>query len=166
MEESKTKKYTPKMECMPNESIMFYGTVSEKGRSYRLFYGLGVVYRIVKGEKSDLVYVNFGIIDKHKARIVVIYDNHARRQLLTLKRGQICQIYGLCRYSPYEWKGMKRIRLGLYARGIIGWYVPTMYDIKRMDKNEDLVSPSEKEKEFMENYDEILDSFTNGKEDL
>ena len=166
MGDYKVKHPTTLMDNMPNESIMFFGEVVQNKRAYRLFYGIGKVYRVVKGEKLDLVYVNFGITKERKPRVVIAINNHARRQTLTLKRGQVCQVYGMCRYAPYEYQGKKRIRLGIYAESILGWYVPTMMDIKKMPTNTDLVAPSDKEKDFMENYDEILDSFTNGKEDL
>ena len=135
-------------------------------KEYRSFYGIGLVYRVVKGEKFDLVYVRFGTFPNIKTRLVVVYDNHARRQILTLKRGQYCQVYGVCRYftSEKEVNGekLKCIKLGLYAKGISGWYVPTMMDIKKMPINDDLVDPTEKEQEMMNSMEDILDQFMNG----
>ena len=134
-----------------------------------MFYGIGTVYRVVKGEKNDLVYINFGIFRDRKTRLVVVYDNHARRQIMTLKRGQICQVYGICRYfaTDVEINGIKAtgVKLGLYASGINGWYVPTMFDIRKMPTNEDLVEPTDKEKDLQETLDDVLNDFLTGKED-
>ena len=73
---------------------------------------------------------------------------------MTLKRGQICQVYGICRYYKTDinvkGKADKGIRLCLIARGILGWYVPTMVDIRKMPVNDDIVAPSEKETEILD----------------
>lgn len=147
------------------ESLMFFSYSKHNDKHYRLFYGIGIVYRVVKGEKIDMVYINFGIFKSIKTRVVVTYDNHARRQLMTLKRGQVCQVYGLCRYyqTECEINGEKKkgLRLGLYAKGILGWYVPTMMDIKKMPINEDLVKMTENEEQLEETFDQVLDSFLN-----
>ena len=68
------------MEYLYGESLMLFGWQKYHGRSYRPFYGVGVVYRVVKGEKQDLVYIRFGCFQSTKTRLVVIYHNHARRQ--------------------------------------------------------------------------------------
>lgn len=157
---------TGQMEHIYEESLMLFSYSWKNRKRYRLFYGIGTVYRVVKGEKQDLIYINFGLFPDHQTKLVVAYDNIARRQALTLKRGQPCQVYGLCRYYKTEFetedgRKLKRVRLGLYAKGINGWYVPTMMDIKRMPTNEDIVDPSEKEEELLENFDDVLDSFLN-----
>ncbi len=149
------------------ESLMLFGSAKHRGKRYRLFYGIGIVYRVVKGENQDLIYVNFGFFKEHRTRLVLAYENHARRQTLTLKRGQCCQVYGLCRYytTEFELNGEKRkgVRLGLYARAISGWYVPTMMDIRKMPTNEDLVEPSEKEEELQQTLTDVLNEFLTGK---
>lgn len=165
-EEYITPTFAGNMEHLLNESIMLFGYSLHNGKKYRLFYGIGIVYRVVKGDTQDLVYVNFGMFPQQKNRLVVVYENHARRQIMTLKRGQVCQVYGLCRTytTEVEINGEKKkgIRLGFYARAIQGWYVPTMLDIRRMPVNEDLVSPSEKEKDLQKTFEEVLNDFMNG----
>lgn len=155
-------------ECMYGESLMLFPDTKHRGKKYRPFYGVGKVYRVVKGDKCDLVYMVFGCFPDIKKRSVVVYDNHSRRQLLTLKRGQICQVFGLCRYyrTDIELNGKLikggGLKLGLYAHGFNGWYVPTMFDIKKMPTNEDLVPPTEKEEHYLETLDKVLDEFLNG----
>ena len=146
--------FSGQMEHLKDESLMLFSYSVHNKKRYRLFYGIGVVYRVVKGEKQDLVYINFGLFQEHQRRLVVVYENHARRQLLTLKRGQVCHVYGVCRYyktdvevNGYKTKGIK---LGLYARAIMGWYVPTAFDLKKMPVNEDVVAASEKEEELID----------------
>lgn len=160
------------MEYVMGESLMLFGWQKYHGKRYRIFYGVGVVYRVVKGDKQDLVYVRFGTFQTTKTRLVVVYHNHARRQTLTLKRGQCCQVYGICRYFSTEYTDLKthekgrRVRLGLYATAIQGWYVPTMLDIKKMPTNEDLVAPTKKEQEIQKTFEEVLDDFLNGTGDF
>lgn len=157
------------MEHLANEALMLFSDAKYRGKKYRLFYGVGKVYRIARGEKQDYVYINFGIFHTKKPRLVVVYDNQARRQIMTLKRGQVCQVYGLCRYimSEVEFNnGQKKFwrRLGLYASAIQGWYVPTMLDIKKMPTNNDIVPQSEKEEDLGETFSSVLDEFMNGNE--
>ena len=160
------------MECLPNESLMLYGWQKFRGKAYRQFYGVGKVFRVVKGEKQDLVYIRFSVLPVMKPRLVVVYDNIPRRQTLTLKRGQSCQVWGICRNFTTEYTDLKtheehkkRVRMGLYATALNGWYVPTMIDIKRLPENEDLVQPSEKEKELQKTFEDVLNEFMTGKED-
>lgn len=154
------------MEHTKDESLMLFSYSMYNKKRYRPFYGIGIVYRVVKGEKQDLIYINFGLFPTHKTRLVVAYENHARRQILTLKRGQVCQVYGICRYyqTDVEVNGVKSkgLRLGLYAKGIQGWYVPTMLDIRKMPINDDLVDPTEKEEELQETFEDVLNDFFNG----
>ena len=154
------------MEHLKDESLMLFSSSTHNKKKYRQFYGIGTVYRVVKGDKQDLIYINFGAFPTHKTRLVVAYENHARRQIMTLKRGQVCQVYGLCRYytTDVEINGVKSkgVRLGLYAKGIQGWYVPTMLDIRKMPINEDLVSPTEQEEKLQETFEDVLDEFLNG----
>lgn len=157
------------MEYLFGESLMLFGWQKYHGKKYRPFYGIGVVYRVVKGEKQDLVYVRFGPFNTTKTRLIVVYHNHARRQTLTLKRGQCCQIYGVCRYFTTDiklnGKDTKGLKLGLYATAIQGWYVPTMLDIRRLPTNEDIVEPTQNEKQYLENMDELLNEFMTGNGD-
>ena len=59
-------------------------------------------------------------------------------------------------------KKTKGGKLGLYAVAIQGWYVPTMMDIRKMPTNEDLVDPTEKEKDLQETLNEVWDEFMSG----
>lgn len=153
------------MEYLHGESLMLFGNQTYHRRVYRPFYGIGIVYRVVKGDKFDLLYVRFGCFQNVKTRLVVVWHNHARRQTLTLKRGQCCQVYGICRYftTEIELNGVKTkgVKLGLYATAINGWYVPTIMDIRKMPANEDLAQPTEKEQALQRTFDDILNDFLN-----
>ncbi len=155
-----------KAEYPKGETLILFGYDMYNKKRFRPFYGVGVVCRVVKRERVDLIYVNFGMFSNHQTRVVVAYDNHSRRQVLTLKRGQVCQVYGICRTyrTECEVNGEKRygIRLGLYAKGILGWYVPTMMDIRKMPINEDLVNATDKEEELGNMFEDVLDQFLNG----
>ena len=169
--EEEAKTYSAKiLTHISNESVVLFSHTKYSDKRYRLFYGIGVVYRVVKGEKCDLVYINFGLMKNRKPRLVVVFDNHARRQLITLKRGQVCNVYGLARFYEHkkqvDGKETKSLKFGLYAKALQGWYVPTSFDIKKMPVNEDLVDPSEKEENLMNEFDDVLDQFLKGEEDL
>lgn len=154
---------------LSNESIILFGDYTYKNKVYSSFYGIGKVYRVVKGDKQDLIYINFGIQRRNKPRLVIANDNHSRRQTLTLKRGQICQVYGICSARKFEYQvenGVKELtRVYLLAMGIQGWYVPTMFDIRKMPSNEDLVEPNDKEKKFAQDLDNVLNEMMTGFED-
>lgn len=175
---AKLGKWSGKVYWLPNfdntihhakdETLMFFGMEQLKGKEYRSFYGIGVVMRVVKGDKRDLIYINFGMrkygkLSNRHTQLVVVEENRARRQLLTLKRGEVCQVYGISRYYGLDKEingEIKRVvKLGLYAHALNGWYVPTLVDIKKMPKNEDLVNPSEWEEKFINEEEDILDIF-------
>ena len=159
---------TRETECLYRETLTLYGWQKYRGKSYRPFYGVGVVYRVVKGENNDLVYVRFGCFPHIRRRVIVAFHNHARRQTLALKRGQCCQVYGVCRYYTTEFvdketqEKKKQVRLGLYAISINAWYVPTMIDIRRLPKNEDVVDPTDNEKKLFETFDDVMQDFMSG----
>lgn len=153
---------------LKGESLALFGSKKYKKRKFRPFWGIGIVYRIVRGDKGDLVYINFGVSKDHKPKLIVCYENIARRQTLTLKRGMVCEVYGMCRYyfTEFELNGKKQVgaRMGLFARGINGWYTPSVLDVRKMPQNEDIVAPSEKEEELMNTFEDVLNEFLNGTE--
>ena len=159
------------MEHIKGESIMTFGWEEYNGRKYRQFFAIGKVMRVVKGEKSDLIYMDFGmpmLKYKHQNRLIIAYNNHARRQTLTLKRGQVAMVYGISRFykTTKVVKGVKKTYhdILLYALGFQGWYVPTMIDIKHLPKNEDILVANDEEKKIEEQALDILDLFEKGGE--
>jgi len=153
------------MENLKGESLMFFGFNELNGRIYRPFFGLGIVRHISHGEERDIVYIDFGMqgmVKDHTPKAVYAYDNHAKRQILTLKRGQVCMVFGLCRF--YTWKDKKthqeRIGVFMFAKGFQGWYVPTMKDVKKMPRNDDMIDFSDREKEVEEQIErDVLELF-------
>ena len=142
------------VEHIRGETLMHFGVCKINKINYRQVWGVGRVRRISKGDKFDLVYISFGI--EHKWKRIIVIDNFARRQIMTLKRGQICQVYGVCRYftTDVKLKGqqVKGQRLGLYAKGIQGWYVPKVMDIINVDPNdvEELTKENESKIDFID----------------
>lgn len=160
----KRDKITGQVDHISNESLMLFEKCTYLNKDFRIFYGIGKVYRVVNGDENDLVYINFGLFPEHRVKALVVFYNHARRQTLLLKRGQVCQVYGLARYIERDVTNKaghkeKKLSLVLYAHGFNAWYIPTLMDIRKMPKNEDLVSPTDKEKEYMESMEDILDQF-------
>lgn len=121
-----------------NESLLFFGKDEKlKDKKYHLVLGIGRVVSVEHGENLDLVRMNFGY---HK-REILVYDNHARRQIYTLKRGHLAWFYGISKTILVDGKS-KKIFL---ARGFQAWYVPKMLDIKHYDL--DTMTQMEKENE-------------------
>ena len=156
------------IECYENECLFLYGWEEYKGKKYRAFYGVGYVVKINQGEKIDYVRVNFSLMGKHGSRTIRVVDNLARRQIQTLKRGQMCHVVGFA--SFYVRKKNKdnksprdRLDLCLWARGLQGWYVPTMLEIKKAPKNDNVEQFGNQENRYYEQdqnqVQDILDLF-------
>lgn len=136
-----------------NESLIFFGKTEYEQR-YCLVLGVGRVTSIKTGNDFDWVKINFG---RHYARNIIVKNNHARRQIYTLKKGQLAWFYGF--YSVYK-NDKGQIESIMYALGFQGWFVPKMFDIRNIDT--DLPQPiDEQEQKEME---QIIDDLFTKKE--
>ena len=133
--------------CFKQETIFVFGS-SVGTTNYRWCLGVGRVCKIKQGENFDLLYLNFG---KFK-REIIVQNNHARRQLLTLKCGQLSTFYGKFKYYKNEKGETKCI---FYAIGLQAWYVPKALDIKRMDLETYERIQLEQEKSMINLIDEL-----------
>ena len=124
-----------------HESLFVFGTM-ENNRDYRLCLGVGTVMNIQKGNEMDMVTINFG---RKKARKIIVKHNHARRQIYTLKLGQLAWFYGY-----YKCYGR---RTYFFAKGLQGWYVPKILDIKNYDGKE--MPELEEEKDMLNFLDKL-----------
>lgn len=132
-----------------NESLILFGKAEYEQR-YCLCLGVGRVCSIKTGEKFDWVRINFG---RKYSRNIVVKNNHARRQIYTLKKGQIAWFYGY--YATYT-NEQGKLESVLYAIAFQGWFVPKMFDIRKIDT--DLPQEiSEQEQEEMQSL--ITDLF-------
>lgn len=132
-----------------SESIIIFDTQENHDTNARQCFGIGKVMRVFKGEKLDIIYMNFG---RKYNRKIVVFHNHARRQVYTLKRGQLASIYGYFKTYVED----KQTKAVLYALGFQAWFVPKTLDIK--EYNTDTLDELTKENETsMLNFlDEIL----------
>lgn len=128
------------MKTLSGDSIFVFGCDKDK---FYTCVGIGTVVKIQKGDELDIVYMFFG----KKTRQIVVKHNHARRQIYSLKRGQLAWFYGT--YKNYGNK------VHLYAKGFQAWYVPKAIDIK----NYDLDSIEEMEKTQETDMINFLDQF-------
>ena len=130
------------------ECLLFLGQPKEyNDKTYCL--GVGIVKVIQKGEDFDLVKMDFG---RGYGREIFVKLNHARRQIYTLKKGQLAWFFGYMKV--YQDKDGK-IKSTLFAKGFQGWYVPKNMDIKKIDPNE--IDKLEQENESKLNFiDELL----------
>lgn len=117
---------TSNVGCSNGETLFFCGT-TDKGAI--MVMGIGTVCNVQKGEQLDQVIMHFG----KKTRPLIVINNHARRQIFELKRGQYAWFVGFM--TSKEGKNGKR-KMFIYANGFLPWYVPKMLDIKKYDTSE------------------------------
>lgn len=145
------------------EALQFYSSL--KGPVQ--FSGFGVVHSIQRGENLDVIQVRFGLINR--VREITVHHNQARRQIMTLKRGQYAIFFGEARlhYKDVETpKGKFKMKYWLFmAYAIQGLFVPRISDIKKHDKEieqgieeEQAIGMSEeKEQYFQSLIDDLFD---------
>lgn len=110
------------------ETLFFLGSPRDKAK-YTICVGIGIVKVIEIGQDFDFVKIDFGA---GFSRPIIVKNNHARRQIYTLKKGQYAWFYGTICY--YRENG--KMQATLYAKAFQGWYVPKNMDIKQIDPNE------------------------------
>ncbi len=113
--------------CFQHESLIVLG--NDITLPFRWCMGVGTCTKIIKGNDFDLCYINFG---RSYGREIIVRDNHARRQLLTLKRGHLTSFIG--KFNIYTDK-KDRLRVIFYAIGFQDWYLPIAADFKQLKKD-------------------------------
>ena len=136
--------------CFRSETLFIFG-IDSANTKYRWCLGVGRVCKIQQGESFDLLYLNFG---RKYAREIIVQYNHARRQLLTLKKGQLATFYGKFKLYKNE---QGQTRTVFYAIGLQAWYVPKAMDIKAIDTDAFDKIEKEQEKEMLEKIDRLLE---------
>ena len=130
-----------------HETLIFLGTPIEDN-DYTICVGIGLVKTIQKGEEFDLVGMDFG---RGWCREIFVKNNHARRQIYTLKKGQYAWFYGLMKCVK---QGRKTL-VSFYAKAFQGWYVPKNMDIMKIDPSD--IETLTKENESKINFiDDLL----------
>lgn len=133
---------------MPYETLFVFGSPIDHN-DRRLCLGVGTITKIEKGNEFDIIRINFG---RRYARKIIVTHNHARRQLLTLKRGQLAWFYG---YFKVYANGKNKQTI-FFARGLQGWYVPKAVDIKALDNDNVESLDLDNENDLTNFLDEIL----------
>lgn len=129
------------------ETLLFLGQPKkESGKT--ICFGIGTVTKIQKGEEFDMVYMNFG---RDYSREICVKHNHARRQIYTLKRGQLAWFYGVM--QVYKDKG--EFKTIFYAMGFQGWFVPKNMDIIKINP-EDIEKMTEENESKIDFIDKLL----------
>lgn len=135
------------VKCIKEESLFVFGSIKED-KNYRYVLGVGYVGKIVIGDSFDVVYMSFGKC----LRQIIVYKNHARRQIYGLKKGQLATFYGIYRAVVENGKP----KLVFYARGFNPWYVPKAMDIKKADKESFEELQVDDEKSMLNLIDELI----------
>ena len=117
-----------------SENVKIFGATRGK---YHQFEGRGQVIKISRGDKMDIVDVKFGMYNK--IRPIVVTNSLARRQILTLKRGQWADFGGEAKMLKFRTKDGKHTynQWCFYAYDIQGHYVPKMFDVKKLQEDID-----------------------------
>lgn len=143
--------------CFRSETLFIFG-IDSKNTKYRWCLGVGRVCKIIKGDSFDLVYINFG---RKYAKEIIVQYNHARRQLLTLKIGQLATFYGKFKIYKNEQGETRSI---YYAIGLQAWYVPKAMDIKKMQLEQNENEPLERVKqEDEDNMNKLIEELLGSK---
>lgn len=148
------------VEHSENESVLFFGHINSKGKTFRQFWAIGAVVRVLRNETYDLLIIKFG----DHCRKVVVADNHARRQLLTVKSGEYAQIFGVAKavrnkYTTKDGEYKDYIKYYFYALAIQGMFVPSLVEIKRkkMKIDDKTVADYDIENEENKSYIDFID---------
>ena len=112
--------------CLAHESLMLFDNDKED-KDYRFCFGVGTTTKIVRGESCDKVYIRFG---RSYGEEIFVYDNIARRQLLTIVKGHRTLFYGKIKFFQQE----KVCKVFFIALGLMDWYTPRALDIKKKVK--------------------------------
>ena len=97
-----------------HETLIFLGQPLETN-DMTICVGIGLVKKIEKGEDFDVVGMDFG---RGFTRDIYVKNNHARRQIYTLKKGQYAWFYGLMKYYTLNGK----TKPSFFAKAFQGWY--------------------------------------------
>lgn len=114
-----------------NETILFMPT---SNKEYVQFMGIGRVMKISRGEKFDVVDVNFG--QTSRLRNVIVKHNFARKQLITLKKSQYAIFYGMGKLYQRTTKKNHLYKIWvLFSYLNYGFYVPKVFDVKKLEQD-------------------------------
>ena len=154
----KVKNVKPKTTIVPTDNLcdeyVFLG--GGKTSAIRPYFLCGVLMQISKGEEFDVLTVKTSDAKKECYKSVLVYNNHARRQIYTCRKGQSLISYGLSALREIEitYRGKKRrvMKRFFWANMIQGMYVPKSLDIKHdVDYQENQVDTmSIEQKEYWE----------------
>lgn len=138
-----------------NETALLMGGF----HSLTQFFGACKVWGIERGEKFDIIQLQFGL--DRQVRDVLVFNNHARRQLLMCKKGYWIIAFGevkmYLRENPknpkYKYKQWQYFAYALWSTG-----VPLMFDVKKREKDieqgieeNQIVELTEKKEEYYNN---------------
>lgn len=129
------------------------------------YKGIGIVMKIERGEKFDIITVRFGMT--RRTRELLVFHNQARRQILTLKRGQCGIFSGEARLQEKMVKlyddrpPVKRKWWVFHSYVNYGFYVPKAYDFKKHKEDVENGVEEEQIEKMQESREKHYDSVIN-----
>ena len=163
--------YSMPPHCLNGEALLIFGGWGTRNQPTQ-FMGEFVPFKIMRGNKYDMIQGVFGFVGK--VRTLYVIENNARRQLLMLKKGQFAHVYGRAILKDIEVKyldkqGNQRVKKTskweFVAYAFMHYYVPKQLDIR---KREEMIAKAEErdETEVMdraveEQYQSVIDTLLN-----
>lgn len=126
------------------------------------FFGPCKVWKIEKGDKFDIIQLQFGL--DRKIRDVLVFNNHARRQLLMCKKGYWILAFGEIkmykRENPNNPKQNYR-QWQYFAYALWSTGVPLMFDVRKHEKEVEEGIEKNEFVELNENREQYYDNIVN-----
>ena len=126
------------------------------------FFAPCKVWKIEKGDKFDIIQLQFGL--DRKIRDVLVFNNHARRQLLMCKKGYWILAFGEVklyqRENPRNPK-LKYRQWQYFAYALWSTGVPLMFDVRKREKDIEQGIEKDEFEELTENKQEYYGNIVN-----
>ena len=126
------------------------------------FFGPCRVWKIEKGDKFDIIQLQFGL--NRQIRDVLVFNNHARRQLLMCKRGYWIIAFGEMkmyhRQNPKNPK-LKYRQWQYFAYALWSTGVPLAFDVKKRKKDIDAGLEEDHLEQLTEKKQKYYDNIVN-----
>ena len=131
-------------------------------KSLTQFFGPCKVWKIEKGDKFDVIQLQFGL--DRQIRDVLVFNNHARRQLLMCKKGYWILAFGEAKMYKRENPRNKKLKYNqwqYFAYALWSNGVPLAFDVRKRQKDIDAGVEKDEFEQLSDNKQEYYDNIVN-----